>query len=76
MSKQSYERQVKSIQRSMTIAKRAMRNKSLIDKACAFLVNRSMRDIKRKPFMVDEIVDNDFGYDPDELARYERGDTD
>lgn len=71
----AFEKKVKKIQFAMKLAKRGMRNKSLLDKFCAFLMKRMTQNSPRKDFMVDELVDADLGFDPDELARYERGES-
>lgn len=56
------------------IVSRSSRNKSLGDKICRVL---AIQILKKKPddnFMQDDLIDQDEGYDPEELERYQRGD--
>ena len=57
------------------MASRASRNKTPVDKFCRFAVSRLTKQPADKDFMRDDFVDNDQGFDPDELDRYQRGDT-
>ena len=57
------------------MAGKSSRNKSLTDKLCRFLINRATSVDPEKDFLRDPIIDQDQGYDPDELARFERGET-
>lgn len=55
------------------IVSRSSRNKSLGDKICRVL---AIQILKKKPehdFMQDDLIDQDEGYDPEELERYQRG---
>lgn len=55
---------------------RSCRNKSSIDKLCRWLVDRQLDRSPDKDFMRDEIIDNDVGFDPDELDAYQSGKLD
>ncbi|MEP3423008.1 MAG: hypothetical protein ABJN35_14815 [Erythrobacter sp.] len=52
---------------------KSSRNQSLLDKFCRWLVNREVERSPEEDFMRDEIVDNDLGFDPDELSAYQSG---
>ena len=71
------EKDLKKRERSATMmlwmAARASRNKSLLDRLCRWLVARATRIESDKDFMRDPLIDNDPGFDPDELDRYQRG---
>ena len=54
---------------------KSARNRSLSDKLCRFLVNRSTAVKPEDDFMRDPLVDNDRGFDPDELDCFQRGET-
>lgn len=59
----------------MWMAKRSSRNKSFIDRICRRMLEKAMAVSPEHDFMRDPIVDNDQGFDPDELDRYQRGET-
>ncbi len=71
------EREMRKRERSATIAlwmaERASRNKSLLDRLCRRMVARATRIEPGRDFMRDPLIDNDRGFDPDELDRYQRG---
>ena len=54
-------------------AANAHRNKTLSDKICRFLVNRATAVKPEDDFLRDPLIDNDRGFDPDELDRFQRG---
>ena len=56
-------------------AGRSARNASLLDKACRWLVERTTAVPPERDFLRDPMIDNDEGFDPDELDRYQRGET-
>lgn len=68
-------RQEKNIQRMLWMAKRSSRNKTLIDKLCRFIIERASKKAPEDDFMRDELIDNDLGFDPDELEAYSRGEA-
>ena len=74
------EKEVKKADRAAQLgvwtATKSSRNRSLTDKLCRFLVSRSMAVKPEDDFMRDPIIDNDVGFDPDELERFQRGETD
>lgn len=55
------------------MAARSSRNKTLLDKMCRKMITKATAVDPAKDFMRDEFVDNDQGFDPDELDRYQRG---
>jgi len=59
----------------MWMAKRSSYNQSLLDKACRWLVNRATTLPPEEDFLRDPLIDNDGGFDPDELDRFQRGET-
>lgn len=58
------------------IASRASRNKNILDRACRRFVSWAMKPDPQNDFMRDPIIDEDDGFDPDELDAYQRGETD
>ena len=52
---------------------RSSRNKSLIERLCRRVIVRSTILPPENDFLRDELIDNDEGYDPEELDRYQRG---
>ena len=65
--------QERSARLMIWMAGRSSRNKSLVDKACRWLVVRQTALDPEEDFLRDELIDNDQGFDPDELDRYQRG---
>jgi hypothetical protein len=57
------------------LARRASRNTGPIDRLCRRLLTRALAIDPAEDFMRDDWVDSDVGFDPDELARYQRGET-
>ncbi len=58
------------------IAQRASRKTGLVDRLCRRVLARLTRLDPNDPkhdFMRDEWVESDLGFDPEELARYQRG---
>ena len=66
-------RQERSAQLTIWMAERSSRNKSLLDKLCRWVVVRKTAVPLEQDFLRDELIDNDQGFDPDELDRYQRG---
>ena len=52
---------------------RSSRNKSWLDKLCRRMINKAVARPPEDDFMRDELIDNDLGFDPDELDRFQRG---
>ena len=71
------DKELRKRERSATLAlwmaARASRNRSLLDRLCRKLVARATYIEPEQDFMRDELIDNDQGFDPDELERYQRG---
>lgn len=59
----------------MWMAGKSSRNKSLSDRFCRWLLVRMTTPKPEDDFLRDEFVDNDQGFDPDELDRFQRGET-
>ena len=57
----------------MWLAQRASRDTGAIDRLCRRLLDRAVAPSADDAFMRDDWVDNDEGFDPDELDRYQRG---
>ena len=57
------------------MAARSSRNKTFIDRICRRMITKAMSVDPEKDFMRDDYIDNDQGFDPDELDRYQRGDS-
>ena len=70
-------RELRRPERSATLtlwlAERASRNTSLLDRLCRKIIARATRIKPEQDFMRDPLIDNDTGFDPDELERYQRG---
>lgn len=52
---------------------KSSRNRSLSDRICRFLVNRATMVKPEDDFLRDPLIDNDVGFDPNELERFQRG---
>ena len=57
------------------MAGKSSRNKSLSDRLCRWLLVRLTTPKPENDHLRDEFVDNDEGYDPDELDRFQRGEV-
>ena len=55
------------------MATRSSRNRTLVDRICRRMVNRAVAIAPEDDFMRDELIDNDLGFDADELDLYQRG---
>lgn len=53
------------------MAQRSSRNRTFIDRLCRRLVNKATHTLPEDDFMRDDMIDNDLGFDPDELERYQ-----
>ncbi len=58
------------------IAGRAARNQTLLDRVCRRLLARATGVDRGKDFMRDPLVDEELGFDAEELDRYQRGEID
>lgn len=65
--------QERSAQLEIWMAGRSSRNRSLLDKACRWILTRKIAVAPEHDFLRDDLIDNDEGFDPDELDRYQRG---
>lgn len=59
----------------MWIAKRSSRNKTIIDRLCRRMIEKAMSTPPEDDFMRDPLIDEDQGFDPDELDRFQRGEA-
>lgn len=59
---------------TMWLAGRSARNKTWLDKIARRLVTK-VATPPGEDFMRDPLIDNDQGFDPEELERYQRGET-
>lgn len=55
------------------MASKGSRNKTISDKICRFLLAKATAMKPEDDFMRDELIDNDLGFDADELDRFQRG---
>ena len=69
----SLRKQERSAKLAIWMAGRSSRNKTLVDKLCRWLVVKETTLLPEHDFLRDDYVDNDQGFDPDELDRYQRG---
>jgi hypothetical protein len=72
-SERSLRKQERSAKLAIWMAGRSSRNKTLVDKLCRWLVVKETTLPPEHDFLRDDYVDNDPGFDPDELDRYQRG---
>jgi hypothetical protein len=72
-SERHLKKQERSAKLAIWMAGRSSRNKTLVDKVCRWLVVKETTLPPEHDFLRDEYVDNDQGFDPDELDRYQRG---
>jgi len=66
-------KQERSAKLTAFLAGKSSRNKTFSDKICRFLVNRATTVKPEDDFLRDPLIDNDMGFDPDELDRFQRG---
>lgn len=57
------------------LATRSSRNKSFIDRLARRMIEKAVAVDPQKDFMRDALIDNDEGFDAEELARFQRGET-
>ncbi|MEL6541924.1 MAG: hypothetical protein AAFP79_09460 [Pseudomonadota bacterium] len=55
------------------MAQRSSRNRTLVDRLCRRMVAKAMTNPPEDDFMRDDLIENDLGFDPDELDRYQGG---
>lgn len=72
------EKKIRKLERSTKLmiwmAGKSSRNKTFLDKLCRRLVSKATAVKPENDFLRDPLVDNDLGFDPDELERFQRGD--
>ena len=66
-------RRERAAKMTLWLADHASRNRSLLDRVCRKVLARATRKQADQDFMRDTLIDNDTGFDPDELDRYQRG---
>ena len=57
------------------MARRSSRNKTFIDRICRWMIEKAMARDPQDDFMRDPMIDEDQGFDPDELDRFQRGEA-
>lgn len=65
----------RSARLAIWMAARSSRNKTFLDRMCRKMITKATTVDPEKDFMRDEFIDNDQGFDPDELDRYQRGES-
>ena len=55
------------------MADRSSRNRTLLDRLCRAVIDKATKRPPGEDFMRDPLIDNDDGFDPEELDRYQRG---
>ncbi len=55
------------------MAQRSSRNRTWLDRQCRKMIQKAFTVQPEKDFMRDELIDNDLGFEPDELERYQQG---
>ncbi|WP_422025962.1 hypothetical protein [Pyruvatibacter mobilis] len=73
--KTDHRKQERMARLMIRIAARSSRNQTLLDRLCRMVLNRATALPPEQDFMRDPLIDNDQGFDPDELDRYQRGET-
>ena len=59
---------------ALWMAGRSSRNRTLLDRLCRRLIEKASHRDPQHDFMRDPEIDDDQGFDADELDRYQRGD--
>ena len=72
-SERDLRRRERSATMTLWLADHASRNRSLFDRLCRKILARATAREPDQDFMRDPLIDNDTGFDPDELERYQRG---
>lgn len=71
------EREIRRLERStkflVWMASKSSKNKTWLDKLCRLLVNKVSAVHPDDDFLRDPLIDEDKGFDPDELDRFQRG---
>ncbi len=65
----------RSTRLAIWMAARSSRNKTFLDRMCRKMIIKATAVDPVNDFMRDEFVDNDQGFDPEELDRYQRGEA-
>ncbi len=65
----------RSARLAIWMAARSSRNKTFLDRLCRKMITKATSVDPATDFMRDDYIDNDQGFDPDELDRYQRGDA-
>mgnify|MGYP000019850860 FL=1 len=69
----AHQKKVRAIKIQLWMVTRASRNKTILDRFLRRFLEKAMTIDPQNDFMKDAIIDEDEGYDPDELDRYQRG---
>ena len=72
-------KQIEKLERATRLkiwmAGKSSRNKTLSDRFCRFLIRGATSVKPEEDFLRDPLIDDDLGFDPDELDRFQRGET-
>ena len=69
----AHQKKVRAIKIQLWMVTRASRNKTILDRILRRFLEKAMTIDPQNDFMKDANIDEDEGYDPDELDRYQRG---
>jgi hypothetical protein len=71
----AYRQRVLKAKIGMWLASRASRNTGIVDRLCRRVLARLTKLDPADDFMRDDLIELDQAFDPEELARYQRGET-
>lgn len=71
----SYRQRVTKAKAAVWLATRASRNTGIVDRLCRRALARLATRSPEQDFMQDDLVDADKDFDPEKLARYQRGES-
>ncbi len=72
-SDKAIKKQERSAKLMTWMAGKFSRNKTVSDRICRFFVERATAVKPEDDFLRDPLIDNDVGFDPEELERFQRG---
>ncbi|MFP6581013.1 MAG: hypothetical protein VCD00_00490 [Candidatus Hydrogenedentota bacterium] len=78
-AEKTFRKRARAAKLQIWLATSASRNRTLLDRALQLVIRRLLdKALYIEPendFMKDDLIDTDTGYDPEELERYQRGDS-
>lgn len=75
LTEKEKKKEQRAVALKMWMARRSSRNKSFIDRMCRRMIEKAMATDPENDFMRDPLIDEDEGFDPDELDRFQRGEA-